>query len=215
MEITLEKVDKVIERTGASYKEAKEALEMTDGNVLDAIIYLEENLQNSESEYEKEEKGQTIEEFKNWLKELINKGNVSRIKIKKDEEVLVDVPVNAGIAAAVIGIIVPPVLAFGVIAAVATKVTIEITKTDGSVEVVNQYISKATEDISKAAGGVKNKASNMAEEIKNKFSRVDLNKKDKKDQKDQKDKVEFDNSAVFTYRVDFDNEDENEEGKEE
>ena len=51
MEITLEKVDKVIERTGASYKEAKEALEMTDGNVLDAIIYLEENLQNSESEY--------------------------------------------------------------------------------------------------------------------------------------------------------------------
>ena len=48
-----------------------------------------------------------------------------------------------------------------------------------------------------------------------KFSRVDLNKKDKKDQKDQKDKVEFDNSAVFTYRVDFDNEDENEEGKEE
>ena len=37
----------------------------------------------------------------------------------------------------------------------------------------------------------------------------------KKDQKDQKDKVEFDNSAVFTYRVDFDNEDENEEGKEE
>ena len=52
----------------------------------------------------------------------------------------------------------------------------------------------------------------MAEEIKNKFSGVDLNKKDKKDQKD---KVEFDNSAVFTYRVDFDNEDENEEGKEE
>lgn len=214
MEITLEKVDKVIERTGASYKEAKEALEITDGNVLDAIIYLEENLQNSESEYEyeKAEKGQTIEEFKNWLKELINKGNVSRIKIKKDDEVLVDVPVNAGIAAAVIGIIVPPVLAFGVIAAVATKVTIEITRTDGSVEVVNQYISKATEDISKAAGGVKNKASDMAEEIKNKFSGVDLNKKDKKDQKD---KVEFDNSAVFTYRVDFDNEDENEEGKEE
>lgn len=211
MEITLEKVDKVIERTGVSYKEAKEALEMTDGNVLDAIIYLEENLQNSESEYENEkaEKGQTIEEFKNWLKELINKGNVSRIKIKKDDEVLVDIPVNAGIAAAVIGLVVPPLLAFGVIAAVATKVTIEITRTDGSVEVVNQYISKATEDISKAASGVKDKASDMAEEIKNKFSGVDLNKKDKKD------KVEFDNSAVFTYRVDFDNEDDNEDKNEE
>ncbi|MGM9979242.1 MAG: DUF4342 domain-containing protein [Clostridium sp.] len=198
MEIKLEDVDKVIERTGVSYKEAKEALEMSNGDILDAIIYAEENLKNNK--LEKEEKGQTIEEFKLWLKELINKGNVARIKIKKDEQVLVDVPVNAGIAATVIGLVMPPLLAFGVIAAVATKVTIEITKTDGSIEVVNKYVSKA-------ADGVVNKASNMAEEIKNKFSGVNVNKKDKKDKKD---KVEFDDNAVFTYRVDFDDE----EGKE-
>ena len=198
MEIKLEDVDKVIERTGVSYKEAKEALEMSNGDILDAIIYAEENLKNNK--LEKEEKGQTIEEFKLWLKELINKGNIARIKIKKDEQVLVDVPVNAGIAATVIGLIIPPLLAFGVIAAVATKVTIEITKTDGSIEVVNKYVSKA-------ADGVVNKASNMAEEIKNKFSGVNINKKDKKDKKD---KVEFDNNAVFTYRVDFDDEEEKE-----
>lgn len=198
MEIKLEDVDKVIERTGVSYKEAKEALEISDGDILDAIIYVEEKLKNNK--LEKEEKGQTIEEFKLWLKELINKGNIARIKIKKDEQVLVDVPVNAGIAATVIGVIIPPLLAFGVIAAVATKVTIEITKTDGSIEVVNKYVSKATD-------GVVNKASNMAEEIKNKFSGVNVNKKDKKDKKD---KVEFDNNAVFTYRVDFDDEEEKE-----
>ena len=198
MEIKLEDVDKVIERTGVSYKEAKEALEMSNGDILDAIIYAEENLKNNK--LEKEEKGQTIEEFKLWLKELINKGNVARIKIKKDEQVLVDVPVNAGIAATVIGLVMPPLLAFGVIAAVATKVTIEITKTDGSIEVVNKYVSKA-------ADGVVNKASNMAGEIKNKFSGVNVNKKDKKDKKD---KVEFDNNAVFTYRVDFDDEEEKE-----
>ena len=198
MEIKLEDVDKVIERTGVSYKEAKEALEISDGDILDAIIYVEEKLKNNK--LEKEEKGQTIEEFKLWLKELINKGNIARIKIKKDEQVLVDVPVNAGIAATVIGVIIPPLLAFGVIAAVATKVTIEITKTDGSIEVVNKYVSKA-------ADGVVNKASNMAEEIKNKFSGVNINKKDKKDKKD---KVEFDNNAVFTYRVDFDDEEEKE-----
>ena len=198
MEIKLEDVDKVIERTGVSYKEAKEALEMSNGDILDAIIYAEENLKNNK--LEKEEKGQTIEEFKLWLKELINKGNVARIKIKKDEQVLVDVPVNAGIAATVIGLVMPPLLAFGVIAAVATKVTIEITKTDGSIEVVNKYVSKA-------ADGVVNKASNMAEEIKNKFSGVNVNKKEKKDKKD---KVEFDNNAVFTYRVDFDDEEEKE-----
>lgn len=39
MEITLEKVDTVIERTGVSYSEAKKALEESDGDVLAAIIY--------------------------------------------------------------------------------------------------------------------------------------------------------------------------------
>ena len=38
MDITLEKVDKVKERTGVSYSEAKEALEISNGSVLDAII---------------------------------------------------------------------------------------------------------------------------------------------------------------------------------
>ena len=41
MEITLEKVDQVRERTGVSYAKAKEALEHTNGSVLDAIILLE------------------------------------------------------------------------------------------------------------------------------------------------------------------------------
>jgi NACalpha-BTF3-like transcription factor len=35
-EITLEKIDIIRERTGANYAEAKEALEVSDGNVVDA-----------------------------------------------------------------------------------------------------------------------------------------------------------------------------------
>lgn len=38
MEITLEKIELVKDRTGVTYKEAKEALEAADGNVVDAII---------------------------------------------------------------------------------------------------------------------------------------------------------------------------------
>lgn len=45
------------------------------------------------------------------LKDLINKGNVTRIKVSKDGKKLVDVPVNAGIAAGVIAIVIPPILA--------------------------------------------------------------------------------------------------------
>lgn len=42
MEITLEQVEKVRSCTGASYEEAKAALEETGGNVLDAVILLEQ-----------------------------------------------------------------------------------------------------------------------------------------------------------------------------
>ena len=129
MEITLEKVDQVRERTGVTYKEAKEALEACNGDVLEAIIFIEEqgNVAKDAQKCENK-KAETMEEFKIWLKDLINKGNVSRIKVSKDDKVLVDVPVNAGIAAGVIAVIIPPILAFVVVAAVVTQVTIEITK---------------------------------------------------------------------------------------
>ena len=40
-EITLEKIDIIKERTGVSYTDAKEALEECDGDVVNALIYIE------------------------------------------------------------------------------------------------------------------------------------------------------------------------------
>ena len=170
MEITLEKVDQVRERTGVSYAKAKEILEHTKGDVLDAIILLEDEMKNENSSNDKmagNNTTETIEEFKVWLKELINKGNISRIRVSKDEKVLVDVPVNAGIAAGIISIIIPPILAFVVVAAVVTQVTIEITKSDGNVEVVNKYITKTVND-------VKEKAADLTEKVKEKFEDINV-----------------------------------------
>lgn len=48
MEITLEKIELVRDRTGVTYKEAKEALEAANGNVVDAIIAIEETIDCSE-----------------------------------------------------------------------------------------------------------------------------------------------------------------------
>lgn len=42
MEITLEMVDRLKEKADVSYAQAKEALEYSGGNLLDALIYLEE-----------------------------------------------------------------------------------------------------------------------------------------------------------------------------
>lgn len=201
MEITLEKVDKVKERTGSSYAEAKYALEISHGEVLDAIIYIEEikgingvlPIIETSSKGENDKNGETVEEFKVWLKDLINKGNVSRIRINKDEKELIDIPVNAGIAAGMIGIILPQVLAFGVIAAVVTKITIELTMADGSVEVVNKYISKATSE-------VKEKASDIAEKVKNKFNEVNF--KGYKSPKSSN-KADSNEESVYTYTANF------------
>jgi len=190
-EITLEKVDKVKQRTGVSYADAKKALENCGGNVLNSIIYLEKN--------EKVKSGdgtENINEFKEWLRELIQKGNVSRIKIKKDNTVLVDMPVNAGIAATVIAVVIPPILAFLLIAAVATHITIEITKEDGSVEVVNKYISKVADE-------VKEKSSVFAGHIKNKFNEVKENFTNKESEKQ---KVYTGEETVYSYTVNFDEE---------
>lgn len=44
MEITLEKIELVKDRTGATYSEAKEALESANGSVVDAVIAIEESI---------------------------------------------------------------------------------------------------------------------------------------------------------------------------
>ena len=159
--ITLEKVDKVIERTSVTYKEAKEALENADGDILDAIILieeknnseiLEENLKVDEKKLKKEE---SVEEFKGFIMSLVNKGTISRIKIKKEDNTLLDLPVNAGIAASVIAITLPPILAGVAIAIVGAKLTVEVTKLDGTVEVLNRIVAEK-------AIGIKEKSKNVA-----------------------------------------------------
>ena len=204
MEITLEKVDQVRERTGVTYAEAKNALEVANGDVLEAIIYIE-NIKEADAKENSRLDTESIDEFKKWLKDLINKGNITRIRISKDEKEIVDVPVNAGIAAGVIAVIFPPVLAFILIAGVVTQIKIEITKADGTVEVVNKYISKAVDDIKDAASDVAEKVKNKVEEVKkDKFSFDDFNASNDK----SKEKDTNENNS-FTYTVKFDEDEEN------
>ena len=201
--ITLEKVDMVRERTGVSYEKAKQALELCEGDVLEALIYIEktEGILNDNNEFfDDDEENKTpisIEELKVWFKQIIEKGNVTRIKIKKDDNELIDIPVNAGIAAGVVAIIIPPILAAGVIAAIATKITIEITNKDGSVEIINKQVSKVASD-------VKNKANDFADMVKNKVN--EMKKDTNKDNSDSKHNVYTGSDTVYSYTVNFDDE---------
>lgn len=182
-EISLEKIDIIRKRFGVSYAEAKDVLEACNGDVVESLICLEKSKKNV-----KEEVFNSLQDFMKWLGSIIKKGNVSRIKIKKDDKNIVDIPVNAGLAAGVLAIIYPALIAvigIGAVAAYVTNLTIEITKSDGSVQIVNKIIKNTASD-------VKDKVSNLASGIKSKFN--------------EKKHSSSDDDNVYEYTVNFDNE---------
>lgn len=134
-EITLEKIDTIRKRSGLSYGDAKIALENNDGNVVDTLIYLENNKKTFTDNV-----SDVGNDILNTVKDIIKKGNVNRIKVKKDNKVIVDIPVSAGIAVGAISLFSPAILAIGAVTAIASKISIEIERPDGSVEVINDIL---------------------------------------------------------------------------
>ena len=122
MEITLESIDAVRERTGVSYTEAKEALEKSNGSVVDAIVLLEGK------------SGEKTGEILDKIKALVKEGNVNKIRMWKGDQVLLTVPVNVGIVGGLVGLAVAPW--WGILAAAAAaygfECKFEIIKDDGS-----------------------------------------------------------------------------------
>ena len=128
MEITLEKIELVKDRTGATYAESKAALEAAEGSVVDAIIALEE-VKNKEHD---KVDGGSLKDSPIFakMKEIVDKGNVSRILISKDGKTIVNFPVTAGVIGAVL---VPWGAIFGIVAAVGTQCNIDFVDDKGKV----------------------------------------------------------------------------------
>ncbi|MEG0829162.1 MAG: DUF4342 domain-containing protein [Anaerovoracaceae bacterium] len=192
MEITLEKIELVKDRTGVSYSEAKEALEEADGSVVDAIINIEETIDHQEAKSFSKQGTAVIES----LKDLIKKGNVAKILVKRDEEVVLQVPVNAGILGAIIA---PWGVVVGVVAAFGFKCTIEVIKDDGTVIDVSDSVSDTM-------GTVVEKGSVVADEVKEKSADIYQNAKVKateainKVKKDRPEDIDF--SSCFSEDMD-------------
>ena len=134
MDISIEKVDMVVERTGVSYSKAKEALEKSQGDVVDAIIYIE-----SSSKTFTENLSNKGEEIFDKIKESIKKGNVTKIIIKKDGEIIMNIPITAGAIGTVLS---PEIALLGVSAALFSKCSFEIVKEDGEIVNLNETIEK-------------------------------------------------------------------------
>lgn len=118
----LSKIDVIRERAGVNYEKAKEALQESAGDVVNAIIYLE-----------KKEKKQLWVVYSGELltkvKELIKAGNARTLRIKHKEKIMLEIPLTAGVAGAMAGVILSPYLAaVTLIAGWYTKWRVEVEK---------------------------------------------------------------------------------------
>ena len=165
MEITLEKIELVRDRTGVTYKEAKEALEAANGNVVDAIIAIEETIDCSEKNSTKAKKDALI----GRMKEMFDKGNVSRIVVSRDDNTFLNIPLNVGIVGTVIA---PWGMIAGVVAALGFRCKIEFVKDDGSVidlsEKANDFYDTAKEKGTDFYADMKEKAPEVYSDLVNK-----------------------------------------------
>ncbi|GAB6138324.1 DUF4342 domain-containing protein [Halanaerobaculum tunisiense] len=144
----LNKLDIIVERTGASYKEASKALQDAQGDILEAVLAIDNqatsnNRSTNQEQTRQRETGEQEQDTKKQhqkkrrsnrfqvggdqlvakVKELLKQGNVTRIIINKEGQVLVDIPVTAG----VVGVILAPYLsAVAAIAAVASQYDIKV-----------------------------------------------------------------------------------------
>jgi len=148
MDISLEKVDIIRDRTGVTYKEAKEALEAANGNVVDALINIEEAGDKRWTETISVKGSEAVEK----LKGIVKSGNVNRIRVKKDDYVILDIPVTAG---AISAVVIPQLTAIGTAVALLSKCVIEVERPNKQTINVSEAISNTADNL---AGKIKNAA---------------------------------------------------------
>lgn len=104
------------------------------------------------------------------IKELVAKGNVSRIQVRKEDKTILNVPVTVGVVGAVVGVTAAKWATLAaVLATVGFGCTVEIIKNDG--EIVNVL---SEEDSQK----IRSKANDIMEDVKDVID--DTFKKDEK-----------------------------------
>lgn len=112
----LGKIEEIRKRFPVSYEEARKALTETSGDLVEALILLEKRTQNGPGR-----------EFMEKLQKLWEEGNRSKIRVRKGDRVLVEIPVTAGVVGAALA---PHLTLVGAVAALAAKYRIEVEKAE-------------------------------------------------------------------------------------
>jgi len=124
----LEKIDVLRERTGATYREAKRALEAAGGDVVQALINLEEGAGGGGEREFSGRKNVFGHELVDNIKEILQRGQTTRIRIKQGDRTVFEVPASVGavgLLAALASSELALLGALGSVAAMSKKYTLE------------------------------------------------------------------------------------------
>lgn len=124
--ITLEKLDILRERADLSYQEAKELLELCDGDVVQALIELEHRPKKTTTgESFFASAGEKSQDILEKIKQLVAEGKVTRIRVSHEGKVITELPVAVGALGAVF---LPQLTLLAGILAMFRRCTIELVK---------------------------------------------------------------------------------------
>ncbi len=140
MNFSIHEVDQVIERTQCTYEEAKSALLEADGDVLDAIIILENRKKSPSfkgfSDFFSNKEERTPDTIAEKIRELIEEGSASKLIIRDNfDRQIISVPLTTGAAVGTVALMIgaaPMVVITSLIAKYGLNCRFVIVKSDGS-----------------------------------------------------------------------------------
>ncbi|MEG0843165.1 MAG: DUF4342 domain-containing protein [Romboutsia sp.] len=150
--ITMEQIDTVKNRANVGYKEAKEILEKFDGDVVQSILYLEE-----QNKIKSDIKIANTTYFKK-AKSLVYKLNKINVEIYKKEKTVLKIPMSLAILFSIIGL---PAVAVGLVIAIFTGHRIKIENSNGEGYEINEKLDIVAE-----------KAVNLAKKTTNEINKL-------------------------------------------
>jgi len=110
----LEKIEVLRSRLGVSYREAKQALDAHNGDLVAALVDLEERQGRLSVRLEACGR-EMLERARGWL----SHGNLTRVKLKKGDETVLEFPATVGMAGLAAMLFSAPLAVAGALGAVA------------------------------------------------------------------------------------------------
>lgn len=152
--ISLDMIDQIVERTGVTYAQAKKALEENDEDVIKAIISIEEKNEKFGSKL-KDDINIKKNDLMDTLKEILQKGNATKVIVEKNGEVYLSLPLTFAVPVGALSLAMGPILV-AVVAVLGVGVyvgnfTVKVVKSDGSEVNVNEETEKKLKQLKKNA----------------------------------------------------------------